>query len=469
MEKDRRRTFALAALVATAAASRLALAASSPRPFGYAWDLYHEGVLWAATHGRLPVATDCGECYHPPLYFACGAPLYAAGAALGGAAAGLKALAWFSTACAAVAAWFSVRVVRPLVRDRDLRLTATALVLVLPCLFVASFGAENDALLTALAAAFLFYLHRLHRHPARSGGRDAVLIGALAGLCALTKYSGLIAIPAALAVLAPGLLRPRRRARTARDLALVAVVAAVVCGWHYAGNLRRQRKALLGPPWDPGVFALDAAKFARNRGRYDFSSFHLGEVDALWDASKVGTLDSFPVYREVFTTLHALAWTDMSFFSVPDRHGWRLPVGYASGPETPTMIATTPANAPREAAYPLKTGQRGVAALVLRLGLVPSLLALAGLAATRARRATRPLVVYSAMSLAAYAGWLLLQPAWALKTKYILFLLPAYAAHSALGLSAAFRLDRRLGRAALALFVAALVAAEAYCWAFALG
>jgi hypothetical protein len=98
----------LCALLALAAATRIALVLGSPRPFGYVWDLYHEGVVWIHVHGRLPFSEDCLECYQPPLLFICGAPLYALGASIlkGGAALGLRFLTLFSIACSGVVIFY---------------------------------------------------------------------------------------------------------------------------------------------------------------------------------------------------------------------------------------------------------------------------------------------------------------------------------------------------------------------------
>jgi membrane-associated phospholipid phosphatase len=50
------------------------------------------------------------------------------------------------------------------------------------------------------------------------------------------------------------------------------------------------------------------------------------------------------------------------------------------------------------------------------------------------RRSLRPLSLFGALSCVAYAWWFLAQDSWALKTKYILFLLPAYVLFALLGL-----------------------------------
>ena len=50
------------------------------------------------------------------------------------------------------------------------------------------------------------------------------------------------------------------------------------------------------------------------------------------------------------------------------------------------------------------------------------------------RRDTRPLLLLTILTMAAYLQWILSQPMWALKTKYILFLLPAYLVYMGFGL-----------------------------------
>lgn len=459
--KDKTYARLLWAVVALAAITRLALAFAAPRPFGYAWDLYHEGAVWTWLHGRLPLPTDCGECYHPPLLFVCEAPLYALG--------GLRLLSWVSTFCSGIVVYYCWKTLRLLRLGSGSVLLGTALAAVFPCLFIGSYGAENDVVLTALLSAFFYRLCVYHLRPAGRGLRETAVLGILAGLAALTKYSGLLAVLTAGVVLLPRMVFGRRRLRTTRDLAVIGLIATFVCGWHYAGNLRRYHKAFLGPPWDTGVFDLGATKFERNHSRYDFASFKIKEVVDLYRPENIGKLNDFPVYDSVFSSLHAQAWTDMSFFSIPSRHGWQLPLGYAQGSGPLAMITTTPANAPREAMYPPKRVSLGLIGLTLRLGLIPSLLALIGLAVSLRRRALWPFAAFAAVSSAVYTAWFLTQPSWALKTKYILFLLPVYAVYCALGLKAANRVDRRLGFVAAAGLIAALCVSELYLWSFALG
>ena len=59
-------------LVAAALVLRALLAYCSPTPFGYVFDYYHEAIELFYEKGRLPIAADCWQCYHPPLFYLLG-------------------------------------------------------------------------------------------------------------------------------------------------------------------------------------------------------------------------------------------------------------------------------------------------------------------------------------------------------------------------------------------------------------
>ncbi len=104
------------------------------------------------------------------------------------------------------------------------------------------------------------------------------------------------------------------------------------------------------------------------------------------------------------------------------------------------------------------------------LGLLPSLLAAAGIAATVRRRAFMPIVLMCATALAVYVYWFTAQEAWALKTKYLLFLLPAFGLYLAMGL----RWLRRwtppaVSGAAVWLIVVLIVLCHGYAYLFTVG
>jgi hypothetical protein len=157
-------------------------------------------------------------------------------------------------------------------------------------------------------------------------------------------------------------------------------------------------------------------------------------------------LTNLPVYRSVATTLYGLAWTDMSFFSEPSRHG------DLSRP------------------YPAKDASRWLVVAVLALGLVPTALAAVGFLVTVRDRRFWPLTVLTVLTVVAYGYWVVAQPVWALKTKYVLFLLPAFVLWALAGRDAVRRLGGpAAGAAATVLLVLAAVASEAYLFQFALG
>ena len=46
----------------------------SPTMYGYVYDFYHEGIQKFYALGRLPIAEDCWQCYHPPAFYASAFP-----------------------------------------------------------------------------------------------------------------------------------------------------------------------------------------------------------------------------------------------------------------------------------------------------------------------------------------------------------------------------------------------------------
>jgi hypothetical protein len=181
-------------------------------------------------------------------------------------------------------------------------------------------------------------------------------------------------------------------------------------------------------------------------GRYEFTTLRLGDVRALFGfASPRGQLTDFPVYRSVFTSLHSLAWSDMSFFSVRSRHGQ---------PDHP---------------YPYKQIPVDLLMAVLVLGLVPEALAVVGFVVTLRRRALRPLAIFCVVTLCAYFWWVIPQDSWALKTKYILCLLPPGVLFAVVGHGWVQRRVPVLGHVATILMVALVVLTHVYLYAFAVG
>jgi 4-amino-4-deoxy-L-arabinose transferase-like glycosyltransferase len=434
----------LAAMVCVGAAAWLALALSSPTLYGWVYDPYYQGIMWSYEHGGPPPAEACWVCAHPPLFFLAGLPLYALGRLITGhPMRALRFVAVLSLLSAAVVVLSTDRLLR-LFRVRGAeRLAGTGLALAFPCLAFAAGGPEADVLLAGIMAAFLYRLARYHVRGRRATWRDAVALGALGGLGLLTKYSAVPGLLAAGAVIGVRVVRGPARWRWVAHGLLVVAVAAAIAGWRYSDNLRRHGALFYANGSAREGFLLDRA---RSHARaWDFGSLSLRPVLDLYrpDSGSM-MLTDYPVYHEVWSSLHAQAWSDMSFFSVRGRYG--------AGAYQP---------------YRTRRTWLPLVALTLGAGLYPTALAALGFLAMLRRRTVWPLALFVALTWAAYLWWVIGQEQWALKTKYLLFLLPAYVLFATMGLRALrSRAPRPLGVAALAAFASVAVVAEAYVWMF---
>ena len=308
-------------------------------------------------------------------------------------------------------------------------------------------------MVTAIMAVFLYRLVLFNARPLGQRWQDAVAIGALAGLAAATKYSGLVALGTAGATI--GLLivtggAPRGSRRHGRHGSAPSASASrsspsaiLVGGWKYADNERRYGRPLFANGSAGDAFSAGHEYFWDH---YDFTSFDLpGAIAVTAPGAPRGQLTTLPIYRSVWTTLYAMGWGDLSFFSVAGRIG------------------------DTEAPYPDKHIPTWLTGVVLYLALVPTMLAALGAVSTLRRRPWWPLAAMFLLTLASYLPWVLAQDDWALKTKYILFLLPIYVAWSLAGLRVVTRrLPGRAGDVVVALVGALVVAAFAWQAVFAI-
>jgi len=437
----------LLALAAVAAVSRTLLAWRAPTPYGYVYDFYHEAIQRLYATGRLPASTDCWQCYHPPLHTWLGLPLYALGKKLAGGPGGLadpalRYVAVLSMVCGAIVAFVGYRILR-LYRIRGAELiVGTGLLLSFPCLFISSYGIEADILLSAIMTIFTYYAVRFSARRRRASYLGAAGLGALAGLACATKYSGLVA-PLILVVLAAERLAVGpHRMRVARETAVALLACAAMGSWKYADNVRRYHTPLFANGSAQQGFAL--SERPNHIREYDFGSLRIHDLVRLAEGHvRPGPLTDRPFYRSVWTTLHGMAWGDMGMFSDPSRHGF---------PAHP---------------YPAKALNAPLASSVLVLGLVPDALALLGFAVTFRRRAMRAVTVTCLVTAVSYVAWFVSQESWALKTKYILFLLPCYVLYAIFGWRWLERRSAIAGTAILWLLVLQLIAANLFLFDFA--
>ena len=409
----------LAGLVLIGAALRLALVLWSPTPFGYIWDYYHEGVRILYEQGRLPASTECWQCYHPPFFYLAGYPFYAVGQWIQpgtDSAASLRLAAGMALFCGALIVWYSYRLLALYECRGSSLVIGIGLTCAFPCLFISSYGAEADILLGAILAAFIYYLARDYARATPAHTSAAIRLGILAGLAAATKYSGLAGIAAFMVLMSMRLVSRAERSRALQHVVIVAGLCCALAGWKYVDNFKRYGTPMFANGPAAEGFSLGSRAAA---SLYEFTTFRVRELYAALDAdSDRRQLTELPVYRSVFTTLHALAWSDMSFFSVRGRHG--------DGGQP----------------YPDKRIPRWLSMATIMGGLLPTLLAVVGACGSLTTRAMRPVLIAAGVSLAAYLWWVLGQEVWALKTKYLLFLVPTYVLLAVQGLQI-FR--RRLG------------------------
>jgi hypothetical protein len=447
--KASRARVALPLLIGLALALRALLAWYCPTSFGYVFDYYHEGVEHLYDTGRFPLASDCWQCYHPPLYYVLGLPFYAAGMRLGANAYdpsvwGLRGLTGLALIAGAVTTYFTYRIARDLTRDGDLDTLGLALTVSFPCLFISTYGPDADIVVAATMTAFLFWFLRFAPHPQRHTWKDAAWIGMLAGLAAATKYSGLLALATAGAVLGWRFVTGPARRTIVKQGLLILLCALPLAAPKYLDNYRRYGTPLFANGSAGDAFSAHGEYYWDH---YDFASFDLGAaIDVCRPNRQHGMLTSLPVYRSVWTTLYGMAWTDLSFFSVRGR---------IDDPAAP---------------YPDKHIPSWLVGAVLYLGLVPTALAMCGAVVSSTRRSYQPLFALVLLTMTSYLAWVVAQDDWALKTKYLLFLLPAGVSYSLVGARwVRARAPRVAWPIVLGLLITGIAISHLYLCAFAVG
>ena len=421
---------------------RVLLIARAP-VYGYVWDFYQEGVARLYENGRLPLSTDCWQCYHPPLFYWLGWPFYAVGARLSAGGDGLawRMLAGESLLSVGVLVYYGVRLLLLVGCRRASLVAGVSLLLMTPLLFIVSDGPDGDVLAAGVLTGFAFHATRIFGRRRAIGARDAVALGLLAGLAMATKYSGLVALVAATVLVGMRLTEREDRAATLRAGAIILLLSVAIGGWKYVDNARRYGTLMFANGSAAEGFAGGGRQ---GREAYEFASIRLIELRQLFGrGAPRGQLTEFRVYRSVLTSLHAQVWSDMSLFSVRGRHG-DLDRSYATK-DIPVSLTMT----------------------VIVLGFVPEVLAILGVIVSARHRLVRPLLVFAAITLVAYVWWFLTQPRWALKAKYLLPLLPIGVVFATIGQAWLARRAPALAVITAVLLVALGVAAHVYMLMFA--
>lgn len=447
---DRHARALLWALAAVFVLSHVLLAAYSPWAYGYIYDPYWDAVQKLSDTGRIPASTECWECYQPPLYLLVSLPFYEVGRLLWPTSPwphdnALRLMQAVPLLSSIVCLWYTYRLLRLFRYRGAYAALGIAVAAALPVLFLSSYSLEPDLLVGAIVTMFVYHLTRWYVRPGARPFASAAWLGVLAGLAAATKYSGLVAAVVAVILVGANVIAGPLRRRALGQVTLFLLVAATVGSWKYVDNVRH-----FGTPFYATGSAADGFRLASapsHRDLYEFTTFRMPELLALTrpDAPP-GMLTVLPVYRSVWTTLHGLMWGDMGFFTNPTRHGTGLPL-YQDRHIAPWLASS-----------------------VLLLGLLPTWLAGVGFVRTLRRRRFRPVALLCLVGLAIYLRWMVAQEWWAIKAKYLLFLLPAYVLYMVVGTRWAVRvLPGWASTTIVASILALVVLANLYLFSFAIG
>lgn len=437
--------YGLAAILAIAFVLRVLLFIHSPQPFGYVYDLYHQAIQVLYNEHRLPDVADCWVCYHPWLFVQLGFPFYWIGMRVGGdPETALHVTRLLPALCELLFIACGYRLLRIYARRGWQLLLGFAMLCFFPCSFISSGGIEADILLSALMVGFLVQLVLAFNHRRRMGLETVLLVGLPAGFAAATKYSGVLALIVAGEIVVVWLVGRRSRRAAVRYGLPILLVASLVAAPKYVNNWIKY-----GNPFQGNIVEIGSPlKIKVPWNHYEFHTFRLGDaVDLFRDGAPQGQLTTFDVYRSFWTTLHTMAWTDMSFFSEPTRHG--LPI----------------------ALYPRRNVPLWLVRAVLVVGIAPSALALLGMVVTLRRRSLIPVHLLVATTMLVYVWWIFQLMDWMIKTKYIMFLYPAYVLYALFGLAYLERTVRwKPARvAAVAFAVVAIALTVLYMYRFAVG
>lgn len=207
-----------------------------PLTIGFDAQSHLQYVDWLATRRSVPLATEGWSTFHPPLFYALGAVFAGAGAAdSADARLRLKALVFAAGVLGLLATAALAR--RLLPNDPAARSLAILFAAVLPMNLYSAAYVSNESLHTLLGSLALIASVDVLLVKRPQTWR-LVLLGALFGLAALTKFTVLVLLPVALAFVAAKLWRVDREPPAHVALRMLAAIlpAVAIAGWFYLRN-----------------------------------------------------------------------------------------------------------------------------------------------------------------------------------------------------------------------------------------
>jgi hypothetical protein len=216
-------------------------------------------VIFILTKGALPLATDGVSMYHPPLFYLVAAGLVKAFE--GTAASAQEALGHarlIPLLCGLAHVGVAAAVARAIFPERPLRIALTTLMagLIPMNIYVSTFISNESPFAFLAGATILGTVYILVAERAKTWMFAAA--GLLLGLALLTKFTGLLLVPAVcFAVLIKLIFVEGRSVGRALAMTLLLIAgASIVSGWYYGRNYVEFDRFLVGN-WNlPGAFIL---------------------------------------------------------------------------------------------------------------------------------------------------------------------------------------------------------------------
>jgi tetratricopeptide (TPR) repeat protein len=225
---------AWALALGAALGSRLWNATQSPILKGYDALGHVSYVLFLDLYHSVPLADQGWSYFHPPLHYLLGWPL----ALAGDASVLVRGLYLLSSAASLGTAGLAAWMVRLALPDRPLLSPLVFLAVAFVPVHVYTSPMPGNEQTSALLATLAFALFVRNQQRDTPALRADLAAGLLFGLALLTKFSALLSLTAALAVLALGAWRkPEARSHAAKRGALIAAVAVLVCAPYYLRNV----------------------------------------------------------------------------------------------------------------------------------------------------------------------------------------------------------------------------------------
>lgn len=263
-------------------------------------------IKYVQQRRALPLPNEGYSMFHPPLYYMVAAALLSlSGSSVGETSAPivLRSLSMLCGIAQFCFAYLSLRLLFP--RKLYVQLVGLLFAAVLPMQLYLSHYVTNEMFAATLSSAALYVALGVLKKNAASPAWRYALLGALLGAALLSKVTGAVITTAVLVTLtATAVVRGYGVAGWLRTVALTAVVAFAVCGWHYIRIWSHFGTPVVGN-WDKAVGFLwwqdpgyhtagDYVRFGRALLHPSFSGFASvadGIYSTLWGDGLWGGAD----------------------------------------------------------------------------------------------------------------------------------------------------------------------------------